>query len=197
MSDKETLKVYSQKADEYADLVSQTASNDPVFADFLAAVPDGGHVLDLGCGPGHYAAAMAKAGLTVTAFDPVPEMIAIAATHNGVTARQAGFDDLSDTAQYDGVWANFSLLHAPRAAVPGHLSRIRAALKPQGRFHIGVKTGSGETRDKIGRLYTYFSETELRGLLQDAGFAVTGRYEGVDKGLSGEDAHWICLAAHA
>ena len=79
----------------------------------------------------------------------------------------------------------------------GHRARIAAALKPGGRFHIGVKTGTGSARDSLGRFYTYYTEDELTGLLQDAGLTVFDRAEGTDPGLSGVPEHWICLAAHA
>ena len=197
MSDPETLGVYAAKAQEYADLTDNFNATDPRLAAFIQAMPEGGHVLDLGCGPGTSAAALARAGLTVTACDPVAEMVALASRHEGVTARMAGVDDLTGTDLYDGIWANFSLLHAPRAEMPQHLARIAAALKPGGRFHIGVKTGTGSARDTLGRFYTYYTEEELAGLLKDAGLTVFDRAEGTDPGLSGVPEHWICLAAHA
>ena len=124
-------------------------------------------------------------------------MIEMADRHPAVTAKLATFEDVDGNAIYDGVWANFSLLHAPRAEMPDHLSKISRALKPGGRFHIAVKTGSGSHRDSIGRLYTYYTEEELTKLVENAGLSVFDRAEGVSAGLSGEDAHWICLAARA
>lgn len=197
MSDDETLAVYAAKAQDYANLSEQSERHDPSRDAFIAAIPKGGHVLDLGCGPGHSAAEMAAAGLIVDAFDPVAEMVALAQQHTGVAARQAGFEDVTQVNHYDGIWANFSLLHAPREAMPAHLARIAMALKPGGRFHIGVKTGTGCKRDPLGRLYTYYTEDELTGLLAEAGMSVFDRRDGVDKGLDGVDAHWITLAAHA
>ncbi len=196
MSDMETLKVYAAKAQDYARMVTGEAAKNPQLAAFIAALPKGGHALDLGCGPGNAAAEMAAAGLQVTAVDPVPEMVALADRHPGVSAQVAGFDDVSGTDVYDGVWANFSLLHAPRADLPRHLADIAKTLKPAGRFHIGMKTGTGEKRDPIGRLYTYYTETELTGLLQSVGLTVTDRVTGREKGLDGVEADWICLAAH-
>lgn len=197
MSDPQTLGIYAERAKDYADLTDAINSADPLLDAFVAALPKGGKVLDLGCGPGQSAAMMADAGLSVIAFDPVPEMIELAAQHEGVTATLATFDDVEGQNLYDGIWANFSLLHAPRADMPRYLARIAKALKPSGRFHIGVKTGTGSHRDSIGRLYTYYTEAELTGLLEDAGLTVFDRAEGIDAGLSGEEAHWICLAAHA
>lgn len=197
MSDRETLNVYAQKAADYAAMSDDFNAGDPSLAAFIRSMPAGGRVLDLGCGPGASAAQMAKAGLVVDAFDPVPEMVEMVAQHAGVTARQAGFDEVQTTAVYDGIWANFSLLHAPRADMPHHLAQIKTALKPGGRFHIAVKTGTGDERDSLGRFYTYYTETELTKLLEKAGFTVTDRRVGRDKGLSGDVSPWVALAAYA
>ena len=194
MTDPQTLGVYATKADEYANVTAGLA-RDPLLSAFIKAVKPGGSVLDLGCGPGIAAAQMALAGLQVTAVDPVAEMIALAAQNNDITAKIGSFDDLTETDAYDGIWANFSLLHAPRADLPRHLSNIARALRPGGIFHIGVKLGSGSKRDQIGRLYTYFTEDELVGLLTDAGLNVSDRQKGRDKGLDGTDADWLCLRA--
>jgi len=196
MSDRDTIAVYNARVGEYAKLEPSTTPSDTL-AVFMAALPAGGHALDLGCGPGTSSRHMVHAGLTVTAMDASEEMIALAAQIDGVTARQATFDDLTETAVYEGVWANFSLLHAPRADMPRHLSAVHAALKPGGVFHIAVKAGEGAERDRIGRFYTYYTEAELTGLLHDAGFTPGPYRRGRDKGLSGEDADWISTTAYA
>lgn len=196
MSDPETLRVYAEKAGDYADLAGKALAQDPLLAAFIAAVPRGGHVLDLGCGPGAASHVMADRGVRVTATDAVPEMIEMAAAHPRVTARVATFDDIDGTDLYDGIWANFSLLHAARADMPRHLAALKTALKPGGVFHIALKSGAGEARDRIGRHYTYYSDAELTGLLDAAGFTVTDRATGREKGLDGTPADWIALRAH-
>ena len=193
-ADRETLAVYATQASNYAAL-SQSEARDTQLSAFIADMPPGGHVLDLGCGPGQSAAEMARHDLQVTATDASAEMIAIATTQPGVTAHQATFDDINGTALYDGIWANFSLLHAPRDAMPRHLAAIARALKPGGRFHIGVKTGTGAKRDTLGRLYTYYREAELTALLHNAGLTVFSTSQGQSKGLDGVMAGWITLAA--
>lgn len=196
MSDDETLSVYAQKARDYAQLTDDQNAHDPLLTDFINAMPTGGSILDLGCGPGTSAAVMARAGLKVTAFDPVPQMVRLARQHEGVEAREAGFDDLSGFDLYDGIWANFSLLHAPRADMPRHLKAIADALKPQGRFHIALKTGEGSKRDRLGRFYTYYNKDELTQLVEAAGMRVFDSAEGTGTGLDGSEAAWVSLAAH-
>lgn len=66
----------------------------------LAGLQPGDGVLDLGCGTGMLAVPFAREGMTVTAMDPEPEMLAaagVAAQSAGVeiTLQQAGSQDLT------------------------------------------------------------------------------------------------------
>jgi trans-aconitate methyltransferase len=194
--DPETIRVYDDRATEYADLTDSNISDDPNLAAFIAACPAGGRVLDLGCGPGAAAAAMVQAGLKVEATDASSEMVAMAARHPGVTARQAVFDDISGSDIYDGIWASFSLLHAPRTDFPSHLKALHKALKPGGTFWIGMKTGTGQARDTLGRLYTYYTAPELDTYLTEAGFTPRSHKVGTGKGLDGKEAEYILVTAH-
>ncbi len=194
-ADSRTLKTYGEKAGEYARLVTEDGVN-PQLTEFISGLPKGAQVLDLGCGPGHDAAQMAGAGLQVEALDATPEMVALAKMHKGVAARVASFDEITGVDIHDGIWANFSLLHAPRDAMPRHLAALRLALRPGGLIYIALKTGQGSARDKLGRLYTYYSEAELSGLLKDAGFTPVSTARGEGRALSGEMAEWIGIFAH-
>ena len=192
MSDKETLSIYDAKARDYAKLTVNGADR-PELASFIDLVCAGGRVLDLGCGPGHFAARMAQSGLEVEASDASAEMIKIASQIDGVSARQETFDALDAVNRYDGIYANFSLLHAERDTVPTHVTAIARALKTGGIFHIGMKLGTDESRDSMGRRYSYFSEAELERMMTDTGLTVVQRSHGEDVGLSGEMAKWVIL----
>ncbi|MCG6882178.1 MAG: class I SAM-dependent methyltransferase [Silicimonas sp.] len=194
MADAETLAVYAKRAQDYADRFTDDGPNTHLNA-FMDALPKGARVLDLGCGPGRATRAMLDSGLRVDAWDASPEFARVAQEMNGVTVTLASFDDLAAETAYDGIYANFSLLHAPKAEMPGHLARIARALTPGGLFHIGTKTGSGEKRDKLGRFYAYYTEEELTGLLEGAGLAITYRRTGEEPGLDGTVAPWIILHA--
>lgn len=196
MTDTKTISVYDAKAQDYADLVSTDKPNRHLRA-FIDALPAGGHALDLGCGPANSAAAMQAAGLTVTAIDPSTEMARVAKEHYDIDVQIGTFEDVTETALYDGIWVSFSLLHAPRTDVPRYLKAMHRALKPKGALILGVKTGDGEHRDGIGRKYTYFQPDELDTLLRDAGFTPTSTFEGREKGLAGTVDPFIIMTAHA
>ncbi|MEO0388502.1 MAG: methyltransferase domain-containing protein [Pseudomonadota bacterium] len=193
-ADKETLAVYGTMADHYRTLVSNDGA-DASLLDFLDTLPDGARILDLGCGPGNAAAAMIARGYDVLAVDAAPEMVALARDVYGVPAQVQTFDDLEAVDAFDGVWANFSLLHAERAELPTHLAALHRALRPGGRLHLGMKTGRGAARDTLGRLYTYYSETELAALLVAARYTVVGTRTGITRGMAGTDDPFVIFAA--
>ena len=122
-------------------------------------------------------------------------MIALANETHEIGARLGTFDDIDAEDFYDGIWANFSLLHAPRADLPRHLAALYRALKPGGIFHIGMKTGEGSARDGIDRLYTYVTIAELDALLATAGFEIVDTREGTERGLAGTIDPFVIMRA--
>lgn len=194
MSDQETLQVYSDKAQEYADNFARSKPDRDLQA-FIDGIPNGGSVLDFGCGPGNSAAMMNAAGLKAEATDACAEMVEMARDKFGVDARLATFNDLTEQDRYDGIWANFSLLHAPRADMPTHFANIKAALKPGGLLHLGLKLGKGEKRDRLGRLYTFFTQGELKNLLEAAGFEIEFTRKSSAKGLEGTAQPYTIIRA--
>ena len=195
MADADTIRVYDEGAEAYADRFDGTGERGAVFAGFVGALPPGGRVLDLGCGTGATARALTDAGFTVDAVDGSEGMARVARDRFGIDVRVMDFADLDAEAVYDGVVAAFSLLHAPKAEMPDHLSRIARALKPRGRLFLGLKTGEGEARDRMGRFYAYWGTDELRDRLSDAGFAVMASHEGESTGFDGTRSPWILIDA--
>ncbi|MEO0679070.1 MAG: class I SAM-dependent methyltransferase [Pseudomonadota bacterium] len=188
-----TLAFYDQQAARYAEDFDGV---DPApLQRFMADLAPGGRVLDLGCGAGWASAMLAAAGFRVRAVDGAPGLVAQAQAR-GVAAELMLFEDLDETAAYDGVFASFSLLHAPKAEMPDHLARIRAALRPEGRLYLGMKLGAGEKRDRFNRLYAYWSEEELRAAVRTAGFTVAETVEDAAPGMAGEVEPLIHLYAH-
>ena len=195
-TDSRTIAAYDAKAADYADRFAADRPDRHLTA-FIAALPEGARVLDLGCGPGTASAFLRAAGMSPDPVDAAPAMVALANDRHAIDARLASFDDIDAVAKYDGIWANFSLLHAPRADLPRHLAALHRALKPGGLFHIGMKTGAGEARDTLDRFYCYVGREELLGLLAAAGFTVISAFEGRETGLAGTDDPFIVVQVHA
>jgi SAM-dependent methyltransferase len=195
MTDSRTIALYNAEAAAYADQGPFDTDERAVQA-FMAHLPARAHILDLGCGPGYASRTMAQAGHTSDPVDASQSMVDIARAL-GLPARLGRFDDLNATQTYDGVWANFSLLHARRDDFPHHLSAIHRALKPGGLFHIGMKLGRGEARDQKDRYYSYYSLDELTEHLRNAGFAPFDTATGSDPGFDGTVSPWAVILSRA
>jgi len=139
-------------------------------------LPAGGTVLDLGCGPARASAHMRDAGFLPDPVDASQGMVTLANETYDINARILTFDQVDMIAAYDGVWANFALLHAPRSDLPDIIA--------------------GEQRDKIDRLYTYLTVAELRRLLTNAGFTIIATTEGSEVGCAGTNDPFVVMRAH-
>jgi SAM-dependent methyltransferase len=174
--DEQTLQFYRDNAEAYADWAKGPATR---LAGFLALVPPGGSILELGCGAGHHSARMLAAGFNVRATDGSPEMAEIAARRLGHPVETMPFHELDDQDAYDGVWASACLLHVPRDDLAGILEKIHRALKPGGLFYASFKIGEGDGRDNLGRYYNYPSPDWLQ-----VTYAAAGTWSSVSSGTS-------------
>lgn len=194
MIDDETIAFYDTAAGDYAAKFAKSRPDAQLTA-FMDLLPNGGRVLDLGCGPATASAHMRNAGFDCDPVDASDGMIKIANDLHDLGARKLTFDELDMIADYDGVWANFSLLHAKRDDLPRHLDAIATALRDQGVFSVAMKTGTDATRDRLGRMYTFVTIPELSELLTNAGFSILAVDEGMGPGLAGDVSPWVTIRA--
>ncbi|MHC5009969.1 MAG: class I SAM-dependent methyltransferase [Planctomycetota bacterium] len=210
----------------------------PVYQDLLAQtiawteVEAGDHCLDLGCGPGNYAAKMYEAGGHVLAIDYSRAMLAHAkALFDGLPRRgdsqgpalelleENVVDFLGGVADatYDVVLASLFLAYVRD---PGHVAcEIFRILKPGGRFvmsnpmpearffRIFLKSGWAAFRHLLSAIkllrysrefkrrartgeFHFFSETETRALLEEAGF----RARDIEIASAFADTAWLARA---
>ena len=164
--DEETLQFYRRHAQAYAgrEIASHTR-----LARFLALLPSGAKILELGCGAGAASAEMMARGFDVDPTDGSPEMAAEASRRLGRPVATLLFHDIQEVETYDGIWANACLLHVPRPELAPVLARIWRALKPGGYFYASFKAGDAEGRDALNRYYNYPKEEWLRTSYASAG----------------------------
>jgi SAM-dependent methyltransferase len=164
--DHDTLQFYRRNAEAYAGWAKAPSSR---LKEFLALLPPGGSILELGCGAGNHSAEMLAAGFKVRATDGSPEMAEIASRRLGHPVERMLFHELDAQNAYDGVWASACLLHVPRDELADILRRIRRALKGEGVFYASFKVGEGDGRDSLGRYYNYPSPDWLNATYIEAG----------------------------
>jgi SAM-dependent methyltransferase len=165
--DEATLQFYRGNAEAYAR--REITSRQARLAAFLAQLPPGASILELGCGAGGDTAEMLARGFEVRATDGSPEMADVASKHLGRTVETLLFHELDEVEAYDAVWANACLLHVPRDQLADVLRLIWRALKPAGYFFASFKEGDGDGRDTLNRYYNYPSQDWLRATYADAG----------------------------
>jgi SAM-dependent methyltransferase len=185
--DDATLQFYRQNAEAYArrEITSRYAR----LTKFLALLPSGAAILELGCGAGGDSAEMIARGYDVTPTDGSPEMAEVASRRLGRPVRTLLFGDIDAVEVFDGVWANACLLHVPRDQLSNILALIHRALKPGGAFYASYKAGEGDGRDTLNRYYNYPTEDWLRATYAQAGAwrdlsIETGEVRGFDDAMA-------------
>lgn len=145
---------------------------------FRSRLAAGALVLDVGAGPGTDAAELRARGLRAVAVD-----LSLGMLKEGVASLpgprvQADMRRLPFGPVADGIWANASLLHLPRAEVPAILREFARVLQPEGVLYVAVKEGTGEGYDeeRYGagnpRFFTYWEPDALDAALTGAGFRI-------------------------
>ncbi|WP_267550265.1 bifunctional 2-polyprenyl-6-hydroxyphenol methylase/3-demethylubiquinol 3-O-methyltransferase UbiG [Rhizobium rhizogenes] len=162
---------------------------------FLAALPAGASILELGCGAGQDAAYMLSRGFDITPTDGSAELASEAEKLIGRPVRIMRFETLDASAAFDGIWAEASLLHVPRSDLPNIFGRILRALKDGGIFHSSFKAGDAEGHDTLGRYYNYPSAEWLTALLGDGGWKDIVMTEADGGGFDGKPTKWLYVSA--
>jgi SAM-dependent methyltransferase len=165
--DDDTLRFYRHNAEAYAR--REITSRQARLTRFLAHLPPGAAIVELGCGAGGDSAEILAMGFDVHPTDGSPEMAEVASRRLGRPVKTLLFHDLDEVEAYHGVWANACLLHVPRAELTQVLALIRCALKPGGTFYASYKAGEGDGRDTLNRYYNYPTADWLRATYAEAG----------------------------
>lgn len=152
----DTLGYYEKNAEAFVESTFEVAMDD-LYQEFLPLIPDGGHILDAGCGSGRDALNFKSQGYQVSAFDGSRSIAAVASQKTGLEVLHRSFSDVREIAAYDGIWACASLLHLSHQQIPDAISRLWQALKPGGALYMSFKLGISE-RDHNGRHFSDANE---------------------------------------
>lgn len=160
-----TVEYYNVNADNFFET---TVHADMSFQmeEFVKLIPDGGYVLDAGCGSGRDSLALKQRGFKVEAFDASEEMCNRASKLLGQQVRLCRFEEMDYTDQFDGIWACASLLHVTMESMIDVIKRLQLALKTEGVLYASFKKGVGE-RYRGDRRFTDADETYLQSILKD------------------------------
>jgi ubiquinone/menaquinone biosynthesis C-methylase UbiE len=106
---------------------------------------EGLRVIDIGCGEGHMARALAALGADVTGYDPfIEETDPVAEGAGRFRLVRASADAIPEPDQSaDLVLFIFSLHHVPGAKLAGALAEARRILRPSGRLYVAEPLPQG------------------------------------------------------
>ena len=189
MSNNSTIDYYNNNTDNFIEGTINVDLGD-IYGIFLSYIPEGGKILDLGCGSGRDTKFFAEAGYDICAIDASETLCKEATAYSGVAVKCMRFDELDEVNVYDGIFACASLLHVPAAELPAIITKIRDAIKPGGVLYASLKYGDFEG-ERDGRYFHDMNEGSVTSLFNDIeSFDIVRMWQSHDVRRN-KDAYWI------
>ena len=159
---------------------------------FETLVPQGGKILDGGCGSGRDSLYFLQKGYTVDAFDPSDEMIKYASEFTGLKVKKQKWEDLDAKDAYDAIWASASLYHVSRGDMASVFEKIAAALKSKGILFASFRDEDKDFVDSEGRALTSFNKDTFTSFLSPLDlFDIVAMTERKDSRKNKQDEIWL------
>ncbi len=193
---------YDRIARRYADRQIQLPSGEDHWLidledSFVAGLPCGGIVVDLGCGPGYDGLRLAGKGLQVVGMDLSTGMLGVASENLNGHVVQADLRALPVASEHiDGIWNVASLLHVPDRDTLTVLTEFRRILKPSGSLVFVTALGESSRHEVVpyvpdeSRWFVYRSPVSLRAQMRNAGFEIR-----IEEEVQGSRHWWTVLAS--
>lgn len=184
--DKYVARTGTEPRGEFKELLDLFASN----------LPEMGSIFEIGSASGRDARYLAARGFNVTCTDVIPEALRRLSAQGFQTAEYdfRNSPKLEWIGNFDGVFANASLLHAPQPVFEHAVGNIARMLRPCGVFAFSLKVGEGEeiTSEKMDapRYFNYHSEPEIRNILIGRTFEILSL-------LHAEEGKWLHVVARS
>lgn len=159
----DSIEYYNQNAAEYFEHTINIDMQE-YWDEFSTLLPEGGSILDLGCGSGRDSAHFISCGFDVTAMDASKEMCELASIHIGQDVLQLSFDEIDFKEVFDGIWACASLLHVSSRKIDDIFNKVIDSLKVNGVLFMSFRYGDFEG-ERDGRYYTDYRTKNLKELI--------------------------------
>ena len=158
-----TIEYYNKHAEEFTASTFEV-DMESLYQPFLAELPGGTRILDVGCGSGRDTLAFKNKGYYVDAIDYSEELVKKATRLTGIPVKLESFYEIDADEAYDGIWACASLLHCERSRLKEVIGKLLRVLKPNGVLYMSFKYGNND-REKEGRQFTNLNEAQAEILL--------------------------------
>ena len=159
-----TVEYYNNTAKEYFDSTSQVDLED-LYERFLAYIPAGGSIMDLGCGSGRDVKWFRDHGYDAYGLDASEKLVRIACEKLEIPIELSTIEEWVADDPYDGIWCCASIMHLDDEAIEQFFSNLKDNLKPAGVLFMSVKSGIETGTDRYGRYLRDFEERDIHELL--------------------------------
>lgn len=132
---------------------------------FIKYMKPQGTIIDIGAGSGRDIKYFMKAGFDVQGIDASEELCKLSAEYTGSIIKCQTVQDWIPHMQYEGVWANASLIHLQKREVEDFINRLSKVLSEEGVLYISLKEGMDEGVDEEGRYFNGLTIDDISLLL--------------------------------
>lgn len=188
-----TLDYYNKNSEEYFNSTLNVDMTN-TYKEFLKLVPEGGKILDLGCGSGRDSMNFIKLGYEVTAVDGSKELAKKASALLGKEVIVSTFEELELKEKFHGIWACASLLHIKREDLKTVLNNLYNNLDDNGVFYMSFKYGEKEYVDDKNRYFNCFTDESIISFInENTKYNILGLYITEDKLGRVNEVKWLNL----
>jgi cyclopropane fatty-acyl-phospholipid synthase-like methyltransferase len=194
MENKNMTEDFYNKSQNASEFYERTINYDMknIYKPFIEQVMIGGHILDAGCGPGRDSLYFIKNGYKITSMDASEEMIKIASKLTEQNAIKMRFQEMDFDNDFDGIWANASLLHVSKEEMSDVMDRLTKALKKDGIMFTSLKYGDKEEVIE-GRFFNFYNEDSWEKVLENCpGLNPIKIWKQEDSRSNFKGQYWIC-----
>ena len=186
-----TLDYYNKNSEEYFNSTLNVDMTN-TYKEFLKLVPEGGKILDLGCGSGRDSINFMKLGYEVTAVDGSKELAKKASALLGKEVIASTFEELELKEKFHGIWACASLLHIKREDLKIVLNNLYNNLEDNGVFYMSFKYGEKEYVDDKNRYFNCFTDESIISFInENTKFNILDLYITEDKLGRVNEVKWL------
>ncbi|MDF2588798.1 MAG: Methyltransferase type 11 [Anaerocolumna sp.] len=158
---------------------------------FINYLPDGGEILDLGCGSGRDSLYFIERGFDVTALDGSEELCELASIHIGQDVLTMQFSEINFHQVFDGIWACASLLHTSPNEIEDILGKVIESLKPGGVLYMSFNHGEF-SGFRNGRYFNDFKTKTMKDLLSKFdNIQLIDTWKSADVRVERSDVTWL------
>ena len=159
-----TINYYDKHASQYFERTSQVDLV-ALYTEFLKYIPEGGRIMDLGCGSGRDVKWFREHDYDAYGLDASEELVKIARNQFDIPVEVGLIEEWVTDEVFDGIWCCASLMHLDDMSFDKFLSNLRCNLRLGGALFISVKEGIDSGVSEDGRYFRDFNDEALNAFI--------------------------------